>query len=118
MLPLKNMFSGYDFFHAEENSATSFLLKYNRVFKLGHLMWKVNCFTLEYWILRLIKNVKLRELLKAYFNRASNERDAIYEELIQDESINAKWVSEQKAMLYCNWVSSVSTPSFSLARLV
>ena len=93
--PAKALFTGYD--HKNIHPSMSFLLKYNRIVQIEHLMYKVNCFRTEYRSLRTVPDIRLKRLLQEYHGNIQAERHEIYEKLIGAGLTNPQWVSEQKA---------------------
>lgn len=86
------------FIECDENDPTvAFLLRYNRIAQIEHLMCQVNYYKEEYRNLRTIPDIELRKLLQAYHNGINACRDNIYEELVIERQTNSRWVSEQEA---------------------
>ena len=81
----------------ENDSTVAFLLRYNRIAQIEHLMCQVNYYKEEYRNLRTIPDIELRKLLQAYHNGINACRDKIYEELVIERQTNSRWVSEQEA---------------------
>lgn len=95
ILPESNLFS----FTAHDwiSPGLSFLLKYNRIAQIEHLMSQVNYYRLEYRSMRTIPDLKLKKLLQEHHGRLRAKRDEIYEGLIAAGETNPRWKSEQKA---------------------
>lgn len=97
LFPVKNFFAGYDFLKIKGDAAASFLLRFNRIYQIEYLMWKINYLIPQYRSLRSMEDVKLRDLLKSHHEFVNQKRDEIYEKLIKDGQTHARWISEQKA---------------------
>lgn len=81
----------------ESGSNLPFLLRYNRVAQIEHLMWKVNYYKQEYRNLRTIPDIELRTILNDYHGSITAFRDKIYEQLISEGETHPRWRSEQEA---------------------
>lgn len=95
VMPGVNLYRNYDFANAEP--AMQFLLQYNRIAQIQHLMFQINYYRDEYKSLRSLPDMKLKKLLQSYNEQLLKRRNAIYEMLIGEGSTHPRWISEQKA---------------------
>ena len=96
--PSRSILAHYDFTQIEDDPPAVFLLKYHRVFQIEHLMWQINYYNpKEYRNLRSVGDLVLRGILQERHNLVAKGRDELYEQLIADETTNARWISERKA---------------------
>lgn len=94
--PSRSYFSRYEY--SVPDPASGFLSKYNRMFQIEKMMAQVHYYNeKEYRSLRTVADPVLRKVLQDRYKLIADKRNEIYEDLIQNGSTNARWLSEQKA---------------------
>ncbi len=90
-----NLITQYDPDRSDE--MIEFLLQHNRIARIEYLMHQINYYKEEYRSIRSIPDADLKKLLSGYHRKLTDRIDQIYEYLIGEGTVNAKWKSEQAA---------------------
>ncbi|MBQ6489212.1 MAG: hypothetical protein IJI75_08280 [Solobacterium sp.] len=90
-----NLLTQYD--PDQPDEMIEFLLQHNRIARIEYLMHQVNYYKEEYRSIRSIPDPGLKKLLTGYHRRLNDRVSRIYEYLIGEGTVNAKWKSEQAA---------------------